>query len=74
MKHRYYNSLADQEVSNTTGVILDGKKLITNGLGIIKSIPASHMKKLEIYRDTATIRKYFTDSTVKVVLIIDTKQ
>lgn len=73
-KHQYYNNIAEREIKTGTGVVLNGKKFITNGLGIIQSIPPNHIKKLEIYRDTADIRKYFSDTTVKVVLIIDTNK
>ena len=65
--------LSEKEMEKTTGLILNGHKYNSGRFDTLIAIPSETIKELKIIKDSATVRKYFIDTTIRFVFIVNTK-
>lgn len=72
-RENWYGYLASKETEKATGLVLNGRKYRVDGFKKLQSVSKENITNLKIVKDSATIRKYFADTSVRFVLVVDTK-
>lgn len=72
-RQAWYSQLATKEMEKATGLVLNNCKYRTGGFEKLRNIPQEKINQLNIVKDSAEVRRYFADSTVRFVIVVTTK-